>query len=1166
MTIKRTLFTLFGTSFAASLFAAFSWQQPQAQIDPKGDLSWSPQPFEFEAGETVRYIDFENGDDANDGASKAKPWKHHPWDANASGNAADFGGVATYVFKGGVTYRGFLEADDSGTADEPLRLTRDPSWGKGEAVISGAEPVAAQWQKATAADVPEGMPAEGVWFVDLGADAVEPWAVWQVSDDGSAERVHIARDPNWTLSNPADPKHEWAEWTWPSKKERAIGSRKAADEALKGKPENFYEGVYCWSEWGGGRFGAMSLQYRSPVTDYDPEKGALDRVVISPIFDGWAVAGDRYFLEKHPSYLDAPGEYYFDAPTRVWPTAADRGFPWEVIWKEANPAHPGRLYVRLPGDANPNQATVEVGVRDQGIRILDQDHIEISGLTFSRFNVPYRPQHPNLPGWDGYDIHTQLALETYLEPAAIILGGDTSYIRVANNRFYHVPAAVKGQPWRAPLVEEVPAFPALPEKQSDEFGDIDIVDNDVQFVDHEGIALSGRTLKQATQQGTPTLGRVGILRNRMHHISLRPKQSKMSPAIFLHGGVTLAEIAGNEMIDCYGMGIYTVGGKGGGDERTIPLIRVLIHQNKADHAMISANDWGQIAHWQGGPGYIFNNAASNATGYKNHIYRAWDKEGPLPRYVSNAYPYYGDGTYKSYWFNNIATSDYDPETSVYRTQAAFMFVLGFQNHVFNSSAYNMYDGNSGSIGNRGGYYGNIYAHMSDSLIGGGSKGDISVAGGGEAAVELNMGAISATSYTQNLLADTRSVDLIGKFGFGTWRDDTYEKKLAAMRKENPLRGDVGTVVNSMPFTNPDEGNFQPIREVANVEGARSAKLFVPWGLYATVGEWQFHANTDVDPRLILGRNFYMTDEYVQRNMYYEIPRNDLLVPAATAGSYQPGLLANWIDSALQFDGTEIYGMISHERLTESYPVSMGFVDRKKEDGTVTRAEMESQVKAKAAYDKAVESGKENQIRRAKRKLDNMKKRGAPEELFYPGEKRQTVSIDTGNLLIEAHLRTESGHTSGVIAGKMGESAGYQLRLGADGKPVLVLASGGEEERFSADQPINSGDWHHLIAEIDRESGEGTFYIDGKAAGSFKSNLPADASLANTADFLVGKGTDGDYFAGAMDFLRVCRGTLADAQTSIEELYAWQFDGPFLKDFAGQRRNFENGAPGALEFE
>jgi hypothetical protein len=39
--------------------------------------------------------------------------------------------------------------------------------------------------------------------------------------------------------------------------------------------------------------------------------------------------------------------------------------------------------------------------------------------------------------------------------------------------------------------------------------------------------------------------------------------------------------------------------------------------------------------------------------------------------------------------------------------------------------------------------------------------------------------------------------------------------------------------------------------------------------------------------------------------------------------------------------------------------------------------------------------------------------------------------------------------------------------------------------------------------------------------------------------------------GAIDFLRVCRSTLAESKTTIDELYAWQFHGPMLRDIAGR---------------
>ena len=43
---------------------------------------------------------------------------------------------------------------------------------------------------------------------------------------------------------------------------------------------------------------------------------------------------------------------------------------------------------------------------------------------------------------------------------------------------------------------------------------------------------------------------------------------------------------------------------------------------------------------------------------------------------------------------------------------------------------------------------------------------------------------------------------------------------------------------------------------------------------------------------------------------------------------------------------------------------------------------------------------------------------------------------------------------------------------------------------------------------------------------------------------------GSYFNGTFDFLRICLGPLEDAGTDIDELYTWQFHGPFLRDFMG----------------
>ncbi len=114
----------------------FSWQKDYARFVAPNDLQWQPESFEFQAGDTVRFIDYEAGDDGNSGTSVQDPWKHHPWDGRATGDAKAFEGIATYVFKRGVHYR--LEpgvgnpawvADESGEPGNPIRLTSSPEWG-----------------------------------------------------------------------------------------------------------------------------------------------------------------------------------------------------------------------------------------------------------------------------------------------------------------------------------------------------------------------------------------------------------------------------------------------------------------------------------------------------------------------------------------------------------------------------------------------------------------------------------------------------------------------------------------------------------------------------------------------------------------------------------------------------------------------------------------------------------------------------------------------------------------------------------------------------------------------------------------------------------------------------------------------------------------------------
>jgi hypothetical protein len=141
--------------------------------------------------------------------------------------------------------------------------------------------------------------------------------------------------------------------------------------------------------------------------------------------------------------------------------------------------------------------------------------------------------------------------------------------------------------------------------------------------------------------------------------------------------------------------------------------------------------------------------------------------------------------------------------------------------------------------------------------------------------------------------------------------------------------------------------------------------------------------------------------------------------------------------------------------------------------------------------------------------------------------------------------------------------GYSLTIGPAGRISFQVKGGGASADVESKATVNDGQWHHVIVEADRQTATLTCYVDGGKNASAR-GVDGSASLANDGDVVVGGTPDGRHFDGAIDFLRIAQGTLADADTTIEELYAWEFDGPFLRDFAGRKPSGARQAAGAIE--
>lgn len=1081
-TLRTAIYVTIAACMSVTLAQAaetYSWQKPHAKVLPNGGLEWAPEPFVYPGGERVFHIDYDAGDDANAG-TRAAPWKHHPWDEAATGIAKQTTGIATYVFKRGVIYRGKLMAPESGEKGKPIHLTSDPAWGEGDAFVYGSRSIAGGWTKCRGAeDAPRIPEPTKVWFIDVGED-FDPnkddrqfSCMWRIVD-GATSRMHLARDPDWQAGNPNEPVAYWYQW---ETFQGYANSGWLTDSRWKGKPADFFDGAQIYTQ----HRGLMGSPHQTKCGEFKPETGSLR--VNSPGGASYYPYGtgnqpkdiDRpvgYFIEYLPDFLDAPGEYYFD----------HKG------------PHKGRLYVRLEDGADPNNSVFEVGTVRMPFEIRDQSHITISGLTF-RFN-------DEDDGKYGYPWHIGSA-------PMIRIVGNSHHITVRNCKFFDVINAVVAFP-RPSAGTTGPAGVTAKELgpfADDVMTDITISDNDVR-----NSSMQGSIWCVGNSEGTKGLGygvlkRVRVLRNRVTNAGFRPGKSPTSciPAI----SVVLAEnveIAGNIVKRSWGCGIFTMNGKSSGSFNDQPFARMLIHHNQCDDTMLGCNDYGGIELFQGGPAYIYNNVSRNCVGTKTFTGSEL------------AYNLYLDGGFKVYSFNNILSGRYEPDTIGYYGHCGYFMVFGFMDHLFNNTITHFDYCLNGSSGNRSAILGNIMSDANKTFVGQNRPGDVSMLGGGDTG-QAGASGVPTMAYGHNVFwgSPHNKSKTLGDFGFvgGTKKEgernapvysgDTIEELQKVLSDLGCRVSSVGKHVKEKIVADPDGQDYRPLA-AAKDSGVR---FFVPWSLSAMVGEWNF-LKSDNHPELVLGENFYMSEEYLHRSQYYHIPRNDLQMTGATAADYVDGPLEDWIPGALTFDGERV-AILPHAELVKDMTYPLAVTEKNKIKQT-----------------KADEPG-----------------------MTFTGKDRKTLDMDTNNWLIEIVCKADRAALS--LANKLAGQQGYALNISKGGQADLVLNGRSHE---GPKLPI--GEWFHLIAEVDRAAGSVTFYLDGKEAGKQTLGVSADASLANTGDFVVGRN-----LVGAIDFLRLSRGTLADAQTTIEELYEWEFNGPHLHDFCGRKPAGKRDA-GAIE--
>lgn len=976
------VFSLNITIVQAQTPTLFSWETQQAKVLPNGDLQWAPQAFQLTKGSSVRYIDFEGGNDLNDGLSPLTAWKHHPWDATATGNAKSGSGIQTYLFKRGVVYRGALTAKESGTADNPIRLTSDPDWGTGEAAIYGSVPVSGGWTKANSTVAPNIPNADLVWYKDISGIENPTKVVCELTATG-IKRVYLARSPNF-VSTPTEPMQKW--WTFTAKAKSGTVLNLTDTKNFSWTDANALKGGDVWAT---EDVIVMCTLWKQKISDYNPSTKTI--TVPDQNFGG---KDCKYYVENTPYLLDSPGEYYYDKSN-------------------------GRMFIRLEGDKDPNTATIEVASKSNLISLSAKNNIEISGLTlgFTTYDNVRYGQADGVP---------------------TVKMDNCSNVVIKNCKFQFLNGGIMANGTGKNYL---------------------FADNEMNYIDDFSMLLNGPD-------------EVSILRNKIFENGTRHLGRWYSSIPAIAGNLTVGEIAGNIVEYSWGSGINFTWGKGDGNTSTIPFIRGLVHHNRVSHSLQGVNDYGGIESWQGGPVYTYNNISEDAQGWH---YNWW-----VGNIMSLGYAFYFDGSFKQYVFNNLVKG-----TGWNRNSAAYNQVLGFYNIYAHNVAYNTASFSGSGEGNLSPDGQNYYlANVSDSTQ---LQFDHTTRASGIPFESFGNNFFWGVPFQGTFLTNSPNSTRF-KFSFSE-----FVSKLNSFK---PDLGQVGYEASKRVLTRSKSGDFRPTATSELID--QGVKFFAPFPLKAVVGEWHF-CKHKADSSLVKGENFYFTSEFTNRETYNNFPKNHLKAFGLTAESYVKGQLEDFTEGALIFDGKQTYCSLKNDETSKTIC--------------------------------------------------------------------NNVDMTTNSFILEIYFKASAGHTGGVMISKSASSGyGYQLDINESGKIRLNLMNNGNREYSQwGGVIINDGNWHHVLAEVNRANSSVSLFVDGISSNEGSSGaFPAPGiSFTNSADLLVGKNQSGNYFSGTLDFLRISKGTLADAKTTIDELYKWEFDGPFLHDFAGNAPIGKRDA-GALE--
>ena len=301
---------------------------------------------------TEYYIDYENGDDMNNGLSELTAWKHSPGDASAADNPDNIvlqpGDVL--LFKGGVVYRGEIRIQYNGEEGNPI-IYKGDGWGNEKAVIDGSDDLSGNWvQCMSASECKENPDFYNIYYTDM-PDNFDFFSGFYEDN----QFLWFAQDPD--PSSRYDYDNISGFFTIP------LGHNFSATELTDSGYFNQTDPLY----WQGSYIIAWhipNVTTTHPITSFSPETSTITFTDLG----GGGIYTDRdsyYAILNHISHITQPGEYCVD-----------------TIQK--------RIYLWSLGSDDPNNHIYSYKTRQHGIVYTRRKNLVIEGFEVRNFVMGIR--------------------------------------------------------------------------------------------------------------------------------------------------------------------------------------------------------------------------------------------------------------------------------------------------------------------------------------------------------------------------------------------------------------------------------------------------------------------------------------------------------------------------------------------------------------------------------------------------------------------------------------------------------------------------------------------------------------------------------------------------------------------------------------------------------